>query len=109
MKLRRLPFGFSLVLLTLGSMGVTIARTTIEIFLCAELVTISAFYIFFTVIIPAIKPMRIDPEQIFIGGVAKSPYVSASELLSPGIPLISEKIDDAWEFYFDKKKIKPKT
>jgi len=109
MKNRRLPLSFSLLLLTAGSIGIAVAQTSIEIFLCAELVTISTFYIFFTVIIPALHPVRVDPSRIFIGGVARPPYISATELFSPGIPLISEELDDSWELYFDKKRLKPRS
>jgi hypothetical protein len=108
MRARRLPLAFSLALLTIGSIGITVTRTPIEVFLCAELVTISTFYIFFTVLIPSIRTEIVNPEKIFLGGVAKPPYIAASELLSPGIPLISEELDDAWELYFDRTKVKPK-
>lgn len=108
MRTRRLPLGFSLTLLTGGSVGIVVARTMIETFLCAELVTISAFYVFFAVIIPALRPSKVDPEKIFLGGVAKSPYISGTELFSPGIPLISEDLDGAWELYYDRNKITPK-
>ncbi|WP_455369085.1 hypothetical protein [[Eubacterium] cellulosolvens] len=106
MSQKNFPLGFSVILLCIGSICIIIARTPIEVFLCAELVTISAFYIFFTIIIPALHPMKIDPEKIFIGGVAKPPYISSSELLSPDIPLISEEYNDSWEHYYDKNKIR---
>ena len=106
MSQKNFPLGFSVILLCIGSIGIIIARTAIEVFLCAELVTISTFYIFFTIIIPALHPMKIDPEKIFIGGVAKPPYISSSELLTPDIPLISEEYNDSWEHYYDKNKIR---
>ncbi|MGQ9542614.1 MAG: hypothetical protein ACUVTM_00790 [Candidatus Bathyarchaeia archaeon] len=108
MKNRRLPLTFSLLLLTAGSMGIAVAQTPIEIFLCAELVTISTFYIFFTVIIPALHP-KADLNAIFIGGAAKSPYISSTELFSPGIPVIKEELDDSWDLYFDKKSLKTRS
>ena len=109
MKVRRLPLGLSIALLSIGSIGIAATRTPIEVFLCAELVTVSAFYIFFTVIIPSIRPTNVNPERVFLGGAAKSPYLSANELYSVGIPLISEDLDDAWEQYFDSSKVKLKT
>ena len=108
MRTRRFPLGFALTLLTGGSVGIAVARTPVEVFLCAELVTISAFYIFFTIIIPALRPTTVDTEGIFLGGVAKSPYVSPSELFAPGIPLISEDLDKTWELYYDRNKLRPK-
>jgi hypothetical protein len=107
MKIRRLPLGLSLTLLIGGSLGIGIARTTIEVFLCSELVTISVFYIFFTIIIPATRPSSVDTEAIFLGGLARSPYLSGSELFSVGIPVISEDIDDSWENYFDRNRLEP--
>ena len=106
MSQKNFPLGFSIILLCIGSIGIIIARTAIEVFFCAELVTISAFYIFFTIVIPALHPLKIDPEKIFIGGVAKPPYISSSELKSPDIPLISEEYNETWEHYYDKTKIK---
>jgi NADH:ubiquinone oxidoreductase subunit K len=82
-------------LLILGSIGISAVRNPVEIFLCAELVTISAFYILFTVTVSALYPSKADPAGIFIGGVARSPYISANELYSPGIPLIYEEFDMA--------------
>ncbi|MBS7629820.1 hypothetical protein KEJ23_07670, partial [Candidatus Bathyarchaeota archaeon] len=69
----------------------------VEIFLCAELVTISAFYIFFTITLPALHPAKTNPAGIFIGGIARSPYISASELYSPGMPVIYEQFDASSE------------
>jgi hypothetical protein len=108
MRVRRLSLGLSLVLLTLGSIGIAITRNPIEMFLCAELVTVSTFYIFFTVIIPATRPVKINPEMIFLGGVARSPYISPTELYAPGIPFIKETFDDAWDLYFDRSKVRIK-
>ncbi|MEM3382331.1 MAG: hypothetical protein QXI59_05795 [Candidatus Bathyarchaeia archaeon] len=108
MRVRRLSLGLSIVLLTLGSIGMAIAHNPIEMFLCAELVTISTFYIFFTVIIPATRPLKVNPETIFLGGVARTPYISATELYAPGIPFIKETFDDAWDLYFDRRKVRIK-
>jgi hypothetical protein len=49
-----------------------------------------------------------DTEKIFLGGLAKSPYLSGPELFSPGIPLISEEIDEAWDLYYDQTKLSSK-
>jgi hypothetical protein len=108
MRARRLPLGISIALLIGSSLGIVFAETTIEVFLCSELATISAFYIFFAVIIPALYRTGMDTEKIFLGGAAKSPYLSGPELFSPGIPLISEEIDDAWDLYYDKTELSSK-
>jgi hypothetical protein len=108
MTSRRLPLGFAITLLTGGSIGIAVAKNPVEVFLCAELVTIPTFYVFFTVIIPALRTITVDTERIFLGGVAKSPYLSPSELFTPGIPLISMKLDKTWELYYDRDKLRQK-
>ncbi|MEM2942966.1 MAG: hypothetical protein QXT81_06050 [Candidatus Bathyarchaeia archaeon] len=109
MTSRRLPLGFAVALLAGGSIGISVAKNPVEVFLCAELVTIPTFYIFFTVIAPALRPVTVDTEGLFLGGVAKPPYLSPSELLTPGIPLISMELDKTWELYYDREKLRPKS
>lgn len=106
--MRRIPFAFAILILTAGSFGIFLARNIIEIFLCAELVSIAFFYIFSTVIIPATFPRKANAEAIFLGGAAKPPYLSSEEVLSPQLPLILGKIDRNWELYFNAEKFKPR-
>jgi hypothetical protein len=85
---RRFPFAFAVFVLTAGSFGILLTRNLVETFLCAELISISLFYIFFTATIPIIFPQKKNPEAIFIGGAGKPPYISANELFSPQLSLI---------------------
>ena len=89
--MRKLPSVFAAFLLAAGSFGILVTRSIVEVFLCAELISIALFYIFFTAIIPVVFPQRKDAEAIFIGGAGKPPYVSSSELFSPHLTFIPGK------------------
>jgi len=105
--MRRLPFAYAILILTAGSLGAALGRNLIELFFMAELVSIAFFYIFFSVIVPAIFPRRVKADAIFLGGATKPPYVRSEEIYTPQLPLISGKIDRTWELYYDAKKFKP--
>lgn len=93
--MRRLPLVFATIVLTAGSIGIILSRNLIELFFCAELISVVFFFIFFSIIIPAIFPSKVNPEAIFIGGTAKSPYVHDSEFYTPKLPLLTEEEEDA--------------
>jgi len=107
--MRRFPLAFATFILTLGSFGIALAKSVIEVFLCAELVSIAFFYVFYIATIPAIFPRKTNSEAIFLGGAAKPPYVSSDEILSPQLPFILGKIDRSWELYYNAEKFKPRT
>lgn len=91
--MRKFPSVFAAFVLTAGSLGILLARNLVEMFLCAELISIALFYIFFTATISVAFPQKRDPEAIFIGGAGKPPYISASELYSPQLSLILGQTD----------------
>jgi len=85
---RTFPSVFAAFVLAAGSFGILLTRNIVEVFLCAELISIALFYILFTSAIPIAFPQRKDPEAIFIGGAGKPPYISATELLTPKLTLL---------------------
>jgi hypothetical protein len=89
-EMRKFPSVFAAFVLTAGSLGILITRNLVEVFLCAELITIALFYIFFTATIPVTFAQKQDPEAIFIGGAGKPPYISADELYSPRLSVIPD-------------------
>jgi hypothetical protein len=91
--MRKFPSVLSAFVLAAGSLGILVTRNIIEVFLCAELISIALFYVFFTSAIPIAFPQRKDPEAIFIGGAGKPPYVSADELLAPRLALLPGDAD----------------
>ncbi|MFQ6075381.1 MAG: hypothetical protein ACE5Z5_04500 [Candidatus Bathyarchaeia archaeon] len=103
----RVPRAFAIIVLMIGCVGIVAARTLSELFLFAELVSVAAFFIFFTVLIPTVFPQKRRPEAIFIGGAAKPPYIHPEEIFSPGLPLLAGEIDEDWALYHDKQKYKP--
>ena len=107
--MRSHSLAYALLILTIGSLGSALARNIIELFFMAELVSIAFFYIFFSVIIPALFPKRVKADAIFLGGAAKTPYIRSEEIYTPKLPLISGRIDPTWELYYDSKKLKPRS
>ena len=89
--MRKLPLVFAIIVLTASLIGIVLSRNLIELFLCAELISVVSFFLFFTIIIPAIFPSKVKPEAIFIGGAAKPPYIHDFELYTPKLPLLTEE------------------
>ena len=76
-----------------SSIGIiTLARTIIEFFLFAELISIASVYIFLIILIPTLFPTKPDPRAIFIGGAGRPPYISAEEMYSPSLPIFEGKM-----------------
>jgi len=103
----RVPRAFAIIVLMIGCVGIVVAQTLVELFLFAELVSVATFFLFFTVLIPAVFPQKRRPEAIFIGGVTKPPYIYPEELFSPGLPLLAGEINEDWAFYYDTRKYRP--
>ncbi|MEM2109510.1 MAG: hypothetical protein QW327_03380 [Candidatus Odinarchaeota archaeon] len=90
-RLKRRTIAVALVFLSLGILGSFFSRTLVEFFLMAELVVITAFYVFFSIIVPGLYPKKRNNEEIFLGGVARPPYIHEYELYVPKSALISEE------------------
>lgn len=74
---------FAITVLTVGCVGAIISRTQVEFFLGVELISVAYLYVFFSVIIPAVFPKKVKAEAVFIGGVARAPYIRSDELYAP--------------------------
>lgn len=85
------PLAVAMILISLGGLGFIFARNLVEFFLLAELVAVSAFYIFFSVLIPSLFPETVKAEDIFTGGAAKPPYIHDDEVLRPVFPFLEEE------------------
>ncbi|MHA1408954.1 MAG: hypothetical protein ACTSQY_01310, partial [Candidatus Odinarchaeia archaeon] len=60
-------------------------------FFMAELISITGFVVFMAIIIPGLYPKKRNTEEIFLGGVAKPPYIHEYELYVPKSVLVSEE------------------
>ena len=81
--MKRIPLFFAMSVVSASSIGIFLARSVIELLLCAELISIASLYLFFVVMVPAVFPRRVDAETIFLGGAAKPPYVFPEEVYKP--------------------------
>ncbi|WP_455367655.1 hypothetical protein [[Eubacterium] cellulosolvens] len=85
----------SFILIAASLLGILIPSISIiELFLFAELISIASIYIFLSILIPMLFPLRSDPESIFIGGVGKPPYISVDQMYSPSVPIFEGKIKE---------------
>lgn len=84
------------IFLSLAILGSMVSRTLVEFFLMAEIISITSFYIFFSIIIPGFYPRlkTRDAADIFLGGVAKPPYIENYELYAPRVTLIAEEEEE---------------
>lgn len=92
--MRRLSLAFSILVLMMSTVGIIFSRNLVEFFLCAEIISVTSFFIFSTVIIPAIFPPKVKAESVFIGGAAKPPYIHDFELCRPNLPLLAEREEE---------------
>lgn len=90
-RLRRKTVGVALVFLSLGILGSLFSRNLVEAFLMTEVIVITGFYVFFSIIVPGLYPKKRNNEDIFLGGAARPPYIHEYELYVPKSALISEE------------------
>ncbi|MHA1237775.1 MAG: hypothetical protein ACTSSJ_00775 [Candidatus Odinarchaeia archaeon] len=93
-RTKRRSMAVAFIFLSLGILGSMFARTLVEFFLMAEVISITSFYIFFSIIIPGLYPKKRTTEDIFTGGVAKPPYLHEYELYVPRVTLIAEEEEE---------------
>ncbi|MHA1754403.1 MAG: hypothetical protein ACTSYR_02680 [Candidatus Odinarchaeia archaeon] len=93
-RIKRKTTGVALIFLSLGIIGSMFSRNLVEFFLMAELISITGFYVFFAIIVPGLYPKKRNTEEIFLGGVAKPPYIHEYELFVPKSSLISEEEEE---------------
>ncbi len=67
-----------------------------------ELTTACLVFTMLYVLIISAAPKRVKPSDIFTGGAAEPPYISAEELYSTKIPHLGD-FDEKWEFYRDRE------
>ncbi len=81
---------FAVVLSTLSFVGLLFARDIVEFFLLAELVSLSVFFILFSMIVPTLFPEKPTAGNVFTGGTAKPPYLRDQEVYIPPYPYFKQ-------------------
>jgi hypothetical protein len=58
-------------------------KTDVLLFLFIEFLSISIIFLIISILKEKLYPEKIDLEEIFIGGVAKPPYIDSNEIIHP--------------------------
>ncbi|HID91032.1 TPA: hypothetical protein EYP44_03625 [Candidatus Bathyarchaeota archaeon] len=88
---KKIPLACALVVACVSSLCAFFVTDIVSLFLLIELASAASFYLLLVTAIPAIFPSEVKPGAVFIGGVAKPPYISKEELFRPATPLTLEE------------------
>jgi len=88
---KRLPLMVASLTAVISLILAFLTTSSIVLMLLIEISSISVTYFLLISIIPAIRPEKVNVEDIFMCGVAKPPYLSADEVYRVKIPFEEEE------------------